>query len=147
MEGRVRTRLMSHAQLTIPELDQKGLREFALVTGGIVAVLFGLVLPWLIGLNYPVWPWGVGGGLVAWGLVAPATLRPVYRIWMRFGLILNRITTPLILGVVFYLLIAPVGLAMRLLRRDPMARRLDDETTSFRVASRKAPKQNMEKPF
>ncbi len=147
MEGRVRTRLMNHARHTIPELDQKGLREFALVTGGIVGSLFGLVLPWLIGLTYPIWPWVVGGGLVAWGLVAPATLRPVYRIWMRFGLILNRITTPLILGVVFYLLIAPVGLVMRLLRRDPMARRLDDETASFRVASRKAPKQNMEKPF
>ena len=86
----------------IPELDRKGLREFGLVTGAIVAGLFGLFFPWLLETGLPAWPWAVGGGLGLWALVAPASLRPVYRTWMRLGLALSRITTPLILGVVFY---------------------------------------------
>ena len=48
---RVRARLSGRAMTaphSIPELDRKGLREFGLVTGGIVAVLFGLFFPWLL---------------------------------------------------------------------------------------------------
>ena len=41
----------------IPELDQKGLRNFALVTGGVIVGLFGLVLPWVFDLEWPRWPW------------------------------------------------------------------------------------------
>lgn len=131
----------------IPELDRKGLREFGLVTGGIVAVLFGLFFPWLLGNNIPVWPWVLGGGLALWALVVPDSLRVVYRQWMRFGLLLSRITTPVILGIVFFLVIFPVALIMKIIRRDAMARTLDKNTKSYRIASRKAPNKNLEKPF
>jgi hypothetical protein len=84
---------------------------------------------------------------VFWALLAPATLKPVYRGWMRFGLLLNRITTPIILGIVFFLVLAPMALIMRLRGRDPMARKFETETESYRVVSKKMPKENMEKPF
>lgn len=131
----------------IPELDKKGLREFGLVTGAIVAVLFGALLPWIFNLSYPVWPWIIGAVLALWALLAPSTLGPVYKWWMRLGLLLNRITTPLIMGVAFFLVIAPIGMLMRLVRHDPMARRMDEQVDSFRVISQKPPKENMEKPF
>ncbi len=131
----------------IVELDRKGLRDFGLVTGGILAVLFGLFFPWLLESRIPLWPWVVAGVLAVWGLAAPMSLQPVYRAWMKLGLLLGRITTPIILGVVFYLLIWPMGFAMRLFGRDPMARRLDDVVKTYRVASRKPPKENMERPF
>ena len=51
-------------QDTIPELDRKGLRQFGIVTGGILAGLFGLFFPWLLEHSYPYWPWIVGGLLV-----------------------------------------------------------------------------------
>ncbi len=138
---------MTQSLPDIPKLDRKGLREFGLATGAIVAGLFGLALPKLFHLNYPLWPWIVGGVLIAWALLLPSSLKPIYSHWMRFGLLLSRITTPLILGLVFFIIIAPVGFIMRLVKHDPMARRLDEDTQSFRVKSRKAPKQNMEKPF
>ena len=131
----------------IPELDHKGLREFGLLTGGIVVGLFGFLLPWLVGFAFPVWPWVLGGLLAAWALAAPGSLRPVYRAWMRFGLALSRITTPLLLGLVFFLLIAPVALGMRLFGRDPMARDFDKTVKTYRVASKKSPREKMEKPF
>jgi len=131
----------------IPELDAKGLRHFGLLTGGIVAGLFGLALPWLFGLAYPFWPWVLCGVLLVWATVAPRSLNPVYRNWMRIGLLLNRVTTPIILGAVYYVVITPAGAVMRLLRRDAMARRFDNTAASYRISSKKPPKQNLEKPF
>mgnify|MGYP003659674533 FL=1 len=131
----------------IRELDGKGLREFAFVTGALSAGLFGVFFPWLFNAAYPVWPWLLGAVLVTWGMVAPKTLRPVYRGWMRVGLLLNRVTTPLVLGLVFYLVIFPVGFIMRLTGRDPMARRFDDGLESYRVPSVKPKRENMERPF
>ena len=131
----------------IPELDRKGLREFAFVTGGILAVLFGLLFPWLLGSSYPLWPWVVAGLLALWGIVAPHSLQPVYRGWMKFGLLLSRVTTPLILGIVFYGMILPMGLVMRLFGRDPMARRFDEQAESYRVQHPKRPRENVERPF
>ena len=131
----------------IPTLDRKGLREFGLVTGGIVAGLFGLLFPWLLDYRVPLWPWLVFAVLAAWALAAPGTLAPVYRAWMKFGLLIGRVTTPLILGVVFFFVIMPMGLVMRLAGRDPMARRFDEAAPSYRVPSMQRPKEHMEKPF
>ena len=131
----------------IAKLDTKGLREFGLVTGGIIAVLFGLFFPWLLEYPIPLWPWILFGVLAVWALVAPDTLAPVYRGWMRFGLMLSKVTTPLILGIVFFLVVLPMGLVMRLFRRDPMARRFDSGMMSYRVPSHKRSKQHMERPF
>ena len=85
-------------QDAIPELDRQGLRQFGIVTGGILAGLFGLFFPWLFGLffpwllehSYPYWPWIVGGVLAVWALVVPQTLRGFYRKWMQFALVLSR---------------------------------------------------------
>ena len=131
----------------IPELDRKGLRDFGVVTGSIVAGLFGLALPWLFELTYPLWPWAVFVVLAVWGVALPETLRPVYRIWMRFGLLLSKVTTPLIMGVVFFLLIVPVAFALRLLRWDAMNRVFEPEVDSYRVESASASRESLEKPF
>jgi O-antigen/teichoic acid export membrane protein len=137
----------------IPELDRRGLREFALTTGTVVAVLFGLIIPWLLGrqiafLSWPGnWPWLLFTVLAAWGLIAPMTLRPLYRLWMRFGLVMGRITSPIILGLVFYLVFMPTGLIMRLFGKDGMNRKFDKNAGSYRVQSKKAPRENLERPF
>jgi type IV secretory pathway TrbD component len=131
----------------IPELDASGLRRFALTTGAIVAVLFGLLLPWFLGLGFPLIPWIIAAALVLWGAIAPSTLRPVYVGWMRFGLVMNRITTPLVLGAIFYVVFTPVGLVMKLFGRDAMLCKLDPHAPSYRVKSRKSPPEKMERPF
>ncbi len=131
----------------IPHLDNKGLREFGLTTGAIVAGLFGLFFPWLLERSFPLWPWIILGVLAVWALIAPATLNPVYRGWMRFGLLLSRVMTPLVMGILFFLVISPVALVMRLAGRDPMQRRFDPEAASYRVTSAKPPSNKLEKPF
>jgi len=131
----------------IPELDRDGLRRFALTTAMIIALLFGLLLPWLLSLGWPIWPWPLAAVLALWGLVAPGRLRPVYRGWMHFGLLMSRITTPLILSLVFFLLFVPVGAVMRLFRHDPMRRRLQPEAESYREPSRPIAPDSFERPY
>jgi hypothetical protein len=130
----------------IKDLDRKGLREFGLTTGGIVAVLFGLFFPWVLERPIPRWPWVIAGVLIAWGLVAPMSLQPVYRGWMKFGLLLSKITTPIIMGIVFYLVVTPMGIVRRMTGNDSLARRFD-ASASYRVPSPKPPAKNLEKPF
>ncbi len=133
----------------IPELDAGGLRRFGLVTGAIVAGLFGVLVPFLVhkGPALVVWPWAVAGVLVVWALLAPATLNPVYRGWMRIGVVLGFINTRIILSVCYYLIFMPIGLVMRLFAKDPMARKLDPSVDSYRVTRKASPAERMEKPY
>jgi O-antigen/teichoic acid export membrane protein len=131
----------------IPELDPTGLRQFAFTTAAVVASLFGALLPWLGGFGWPLWPWIVAAVLALWGLVQPASLRPVYRGWMRFGQLASRIMTPLILSLVFFLLFLPIGLIMRLAGKDPMHRKLDPEAETYRTPSRPLPPDSLDNPY
>jgi predicted membrane protein len=131
----------------IIELDKKGLREFGLVGGTIVAVVFGFVLPILRHHSLSIVPWIIALVLWVWAIVAPATLNVVYQIWMRIGLVLGWIQTRIILGVLFYAMLTPIGLIRRLWNRDPMMQRFEANLPSYRQLSQLRTKESMEKTF
>lgn len=128
-------------------MDKKTLREFGIVTGAIVAGLFGLLLPWLLDRSYPLWPWYVLVIMASVGVIMPMALSPVYKVWMRFGLVMGWINTRLILGLIFYILFTPIAVLLKVLGKDPMHRKLDHEVQSYRVESKSSPREHMEKPF
>jgi hypothetical protein len=130
----------------IPDLDRKGLREFGLTTGGIVAVLFGLFFPWLLERPWPRWPWVVLLVLGGWALIAPASLRPVYRTWMRFGLLLSKVTSPVIMAVIFFVLITPIALIRRLRGKNSMTAPFQT-VPSYRLPSPKPPDDGLKRPY
>ena len=130
----------------IPVLDRSGLRHFGLTTGAIVAGLFGIILPYLFGFSWPLWPWIIFAILATWGIIAPTTLAPVYHGWMRFGLLLSKITTPIILTLLFVITILPGALIMRLFGKDPM-RRSFEQVESYRVITKQPSIDNLEKPY
>lgn len=130
------------------KIDEKGLREFGLLTGIILAVLFGLLLPWQRSYSLPLWPWIVSAILWLLALLVPGILNPVYEVWMRIGSVLSWINTRLILGIIFYFLIMPIGLLMReVFHQDPMARKLDADLKTYRMTSQIKSRESMEKPF
>lgn len=131
----------------IPELDAKGLRKFAFTFSIIICLLFGFAVPFIFQHSLPIWPWVIGVVFIIWGALAPSTLRLIYYVWMRFGLIMSKLTTPLILGVLFYLILTPVGLVMRLFKADPMAREIDKKVDTYRKLREDSMKTNFEKPF
>ena len=131
----------------IPELDAKGLQKFAFTSAIILVVLFALLIPFIFGFSYPKWPWITAAVLTIWGIVAPSSVNPLYKVWMRFGLIMNRITTPIILGTVFFLVITPIALIMRLIGRDSLQTKSASTDSSYRTKSKTPSKTSMEKPF
>lgn len=131
----------------IPELDRRGLRSFGVVTGLAVGALFGVALPWLLEHAVPIWPWAVAGALVGLAEAAPMLLRPVYRVWTAFGLLMSRITTPLLLGTMFLLVVTPIARLRALLGKDPLARRFVPGSDSYRIASKPTTARDLEKPY
>ena len=134
-------------QHEIPELDAKGLRDFALKMAAVIAPLFGAVLPWLFDFAYPLWPWVFGGVLALWGLLAPTTLNRVYRGWMHVGMAVGTFNSKVILSLMFFVVILPAGAILRLLGKDPMLRKLRTPATSYRVPSKVSASDHVEKPY
>ena len=74
---------------------------------------------------------GVALAFLAASLAVPAWLAPLNRLWLKFGALLHRITSPIILGVMFFLVITPVGVLMRLAGKDLLRMKFDSNCTSY----------------
>lgn len=101
--------------------------------GIVFAVVFALVaaLSWYSGGTH--WTWWLGGSAL-FALVAlayPGVLAPLNRLWMKFGLLLAAVISPLVLGLVFYLCITPIGFLMKLFGKDPLRLRLDRDADTY----------------
>lgn len=131
----------------VPKLDAKGLRQFGVMMAGFIAGVFGLVLPWLWNFSFPVWPWAMACLFAIWALMAPMSLNPVYIGWMRVALVVGNVVNSIILGAVFFLVMWPIGLFMRMAGKDPMCRELDVDVESYRVVSESRSPKHMERPF
>ena len=103
-----------------------------LMVGGIFSII-GLWPMIFRGDSPRTWALALGGALVGLGLVLPASLRYVHQVWMKIGHVLGWINTRILLGVIFYGLITPMGLVMRLFGKDSMHRALVHEANTYRV--------------
>lgn len=128
-------------------VSRRELRDFGLIVGAVCAALFGLLLPLLKHRAFPVWPWVVALMLVTPALVFPTILRGPHFIWTKLGLVLGWINQRIVLTIIFYVILVPIGLLMRGFGRDPMARRFVRDRESYRVPSRTAPARSMDRPF
>ena len=134
--------------MNIPALDSKGLRKFGLTTGAIIVLLFVLFFPWVFDMeNMPIWPWVVASLLWVPALIMPNLLGSVYTTWMKIGHALGWVNTRIILGLLFYAIVLPMGLIMRLFGNDPMSRKLDKSVSSYRIKSVSESKDRLEKPY
>lgn len=121
-------------------------RHFGLLVGGIFAAIGLWPLVWRQ-QGPRMWALVLAAGLVLSALVAPRILAPFYRVWMVLGNVLALINTRIVLAGVFYGVITPIGLAMRLLGHDPMRRRLDNAAESYRVRREPRPATHMLRQF
>jgi hypothetical protein len=126
--------------------ERRQLRDFGLIVGGIFGAIGLWPLVWRQE-DLRVWALVLAGVLVVPALLAPRILAPAHRFWMALGAILAWVNTRILLGVVFYGLVTPMGLAMRLMGRDPMHRKLDQATESYRVRCQPRPAAHMTRQF
>ena len=128
-------------------MSKKELRKFGLTTGIVIALLFGLFFPWVFDKAWPRSPWIISAVLILWALIAPSTLGPLYKVWMKIGHALGWVNSRIILGIMFYLIITPVGVFMRLIGKNPLKLKIDKSATTYRVKSESLEKSRIEKPF
>jgi len=127
--------------------DKQELRKFGLIFAGMFILFFALLLPWIWDKPSPLWAWIVAAVFAAAGLLVPMALAPVYRLWMKIGHVLGWINTRIILGLVFFLIFAPVALLFKVLGKDTLKQRLDASASSYRIASEQPPRDRMERPY
>jgi hypothetical protein len=78
--------------------------------------------------------WAAAGVIGVAGLINPSWVKPVFLLWMGLAYPIGWTVSHLMLAVILYLVITPVGLVMRLCGYDPMERRFDRSATSYWVA-------------
>jgi hypothetical protein len=80
-----------------------------------------------------VWPLMAGIAVLFLGLalLRPAMLHPLNRAWFKFGLLLHKIVNPIIMGVVFYGTVLPIGLFMRASGKDLLRLKLKPEEDTY----------------
>jgi len=120
--------------------------SFGLGVGGIFAAI-GLWSLFRHGESIRLWALIPGCLLVVMGRLLPGYLGPIYKAWMAIGHVLGWINTRIILGVIYYALFTPLGLAMRVWRKDSMRRQYDETTNTYRVLRRPRPAAHMLRQF
>lgn len=124
----------SHESLTsFRKVSASSNRKFG-VTVGLVLVFIAL---WpAVRHHHPVRLWLVliGAALAIFGLVAPNMLESLNKLWFRLGLLLARITNPIVMGIMFFVAVVPFGWVLRLRGRDLLRLRHDSGASSYWIA-------------
>lgn len=110
---------MSHLDPKRPA-SIKELRHFGLLVGGAFAVI--AVITFL--RHKPTYVTGIfgvlGASLFLAGLAVPGALSKIYAAWMGFAVLLSKVTTPIFMGVIYFVIITPVGALMRAAGRNKL---------------------------
>jgi hypothetical protein len=87
--------------------------------------------PLFSGSSVHGWALALGVAFAALAMLLPSLLKPLNFVWTGLGALLHRVTSPLALSVMFFLLITPMGIVMRWFGKDPLRLRLDQNATSY----------------
>ena len=95
--------------------SERVLRQFA----AILATVLAIVAAWVYWRNgaLPIWAWALPLILLVFGTIMPNRLAGFYSVWMNIGHGLGWVNTHLILALMFYMILAPVGIIFRILGR------------------------------
>lgn len=132
------------------------LRSFGFLFAVFFVLVLGIVVPmirvdWSVlfsGIDaWPRWPWLVGALVALWSAIHPSSLHYLQRPWMVFADIAGWVNTRIIMLLLFYMLILPIGFIMRLVGYDPMQRKIDPDLKSYRKPCKPMNKEHMRHPY
>ena len=116
---------------------------------------FGIVF-FVVFLIIATYPLINGGELRLWslfisivflflGLVNSKILNPLNKLWFKFGIFLGKIISPLVMGIIFFLVVTPIGLLMRLLNKDLLNLKFNNNSSYW--IEKTEPKSKMKNQF
>ena len=102
---------------------------------------FGLVF-FIIFLTISIWPLTYGNPIRIWsviialvflilGLMDSKFLTPLNKLWFKFGKMLGDIVAPIVMGVVFFVVVTPIGLVMKIMGKDLLNKKYDEKKISY----------------
>lgn len=106
-------------------------RSFAWVFAAVFCII--AVFPMFFSGHVRLWSLAVAAVFAITGVVRPEILRPLNLLWFRFGMLLNSIVSPIVMGLIFFTTVTPIGFIRRLFNSDPIGQKLDPECDSYWV--------------
>ena len=110
----------------------------------IVFLLIGLY-PILKGNDLRIWSLIISFIFLSLGLINSRILTPLNRLWFKFGLLLGKFISPLIMGIIFFIVVTPIGIIMRLLKKDLLNLKYNKKETYW--IDKSGPKSKMKNQF
>ena len=115
---------------------------------GIVFFVFFLIIatyPLVNGESIRLWAIILSVIFLILGLLNSKILTPLNLLWFKFGILLGRFVSPIVMGLVFFLVVTPTGLIMRLLKKDLLRLKKNNRNTYW--ISRPVSKSDMKNQF
>lgn len=118
-----------HTPRHTSQIQSSSDRSFGFVFAAVFLII-GLY-PLLHAAGIRTWAVAVSGVFLLLASFLPQVLAPANRLWTKFGLLLHHIVSPIALGILFFLVVTPTGLLMRLFGKDPLRLRFDPAADSY----------------
>jgi len=101
--------------------------------GIVFAIVFIIVALWPLINDGAIRHWAmiVAGVFLALGLIAPKLLKPLNWVWFRFGLLLHKIISPIVMALLFFTTVTPIALMMKIFGKDSLHRKFDESAKSY----------------
>ena len=115
---------------------------------GIVFFLVFLLIatyPLINGSELRLWSLVISIIFLFLGLINSKILNPFNKLWFKFGIFLGKIISPVVMGIIFFLVVTPIGLIMRLLGKDVLNLRYNDYKSYW--IEKTGPKSKMKNQF
>ncbi len=106
--------------------------------GFVLAVIFLIVglAPLAGGADVRIWASILAVVFLVLAIAWPTSLGPLNRVWTRFGLLLHRLMSPLVMGVIFYFSVTPIGVFLRVIGKSTLGLRPDPKMETYWITRR-----------
>ena len=115
---------------------------------GIVFFIVFLLIstyPLLNDNNIRIWSLILSVIFLILGLINSSILTPLNKVWFKFGILLGKIVSPLVMGIIFFLVVTPIGILMRILNKDILNLKYNNKSTYW--IEKTGPKSKMNNQF
>ena len=101
--------------------------------GLVFVVVFLVIALWPLLNDEPVRNWSlwIAGALLLVSLVRPQLLTPLNQLWFKFGLLLHKIVSPVVMALLYFLTVTPTALLMRLFGKRPLDLEFDETAETY----------------
>ena len=101
------------------------------IFGLVFSIVFLIIALWPLKNGYEIRNWSLIVSVIFFilGLINSKILTPINKIWFRFGLLLGKIVSPLVMGIVYFIVVTPIGLLMRIFGKDILNLKKNNKNT------------------